>query len=79
MYEAERISNRSRKTTAVLSGIPDVVNDIPLKKARTLPGALGGFSSSKGEKNAFIKEKSFSLALTAELTSSRLSSHSTEP
>lgn len=58
--------------------MPDVVNDILLKKACALPGAQRSFSSSKGEKNAFIREKSFSLALTAKLTS-RLSSFSTEP
>lgn len=70
MYEEERISNRSRKK------IPDVVNDILLNKAYALPGAQRGFSSSKGEKNAFVREKSFSLALTAELTLAPSSLHS---
>lgn len=58
--------------------MPDVVNDI-LLKACALPGAQRSFSSSKGEKNAFIREKSFSLALTASDLTSRLSSFSTEP
>lgn len=73
--EAGGIWNRSRKIVVALSEVTDLVNALLRRWPVHRQGLREVSVHCEGEKSSFIREKSFSLALTAELLSAQDSLH----